>query len=194
MSLKSIASSWSRWLPLAAALLLAAPAHAQSNPDWTTPVTPFRIAGNLYYVGSRDLASYLLVTPAGAILINSNLESSVAQIHHSVEQLGYRFSDIHVLLISHSHFDHDAGSAEVKRQTGAQYMVMDDDVPVVESGGAKDFQYGQRAATRPRRSIASCMTATKCVSAAACWSLTKRPDTLAAAPPGRYRCPITAGC
>ena len=142
MSLKSITSSWGVVLRLAAALLLAAPAHAQTNPDWTTPATPFRIAGNLYYVGSRDLASYLLVTSAGDILINSNLESSVAQIRHSVEQLGYHFSDIRILLISHSHFDHDAGSAEVKRQTGAQYMVMDDDVPVVESGGAKDFQYG----------------------------------------------------
>jgi len=142
MSLKSIASRWGLWLWLAAALLPAASAHAQSNPDWTTPATPFRIAGNLYYVGSRDLASYLLVTSAGDILINSNLESSVAQIRHSVEQLGYRFSDIRILLISHSHFDHDAGSAEVKRQTGAQYMVMDGDVPVVESGGAKDFQYG----------------------------------------------------
>jgi metallo-beta-lactamase class B len=111
------------------------------NPDWTTPIAPFRIVGNLYYVGSRDLASYLLVTRAGDILINSNLESSVPQIRRSVEQLGYRFSDIRILLISHAHFDHDAGSAEVKRQTGAQYMVMDDDVPVVESGGAKDFQY-----------------------------------------------------
>jgi metallo-beta-lactamase class B len=153
MSSKSIASSWGLLLRLAAAVrltamllgaavLLATPAYAQSNPDWTTPATPFRIAGNLYYVGSRDLASYLLVTSGGDILINSNLESSVAQIRHSVEQLGYRFSDIRILLISHSHFDHDAGSAEVKRQTGAQYMVMDDDVPVVESGGTQDFQYG----------------------------------------------------
>jgi metallo-beta-lactamase class B len=122
-------------------LFLAASIHAADNPDWSTPATPFRIAGNLYYVGSRDLASYLLVTPQGNILINSNLESSVAQIRHSVEQLGFRFKDVRILLISHSHFDHDAGSAAVKQQTGAQYMVMDGDVAVVESGGAKDFQY-----------------------------------------------------
>jgi metallo-beta-lactamase class B len=122
-------------------LLLAASIRAADNPDWSTPATPFRIAGNLYYVGSRDLASYLLVTPQGNILINSNLESSVAQIRHSVEQLGFRFKDVRILLISHSHFDHDAGSAAVKQQTGAQYMVMDGDVAVVESGGAKDFQY-----------------------------------------------------
>ena len=117
--------------------------HAQTNPDWTTPIAPFRIAGNLYYVGGKDLASYLIVTPQGDILINSSLESSVPLIRASVEQLGFKFKDIKVLLISHSHFDHDAGSAEVIRQTGAKYMVMDGDVSVVESGGATDFAYAK---------------------------------------------------
>jgi metallo-beta-lactamase class B len=92
-------------------------------------------------VGSQDLASYLVVTPKGDILINSSLKSSPALIQKSVEQLGFHFSDIKILLISHSHADHDAGSAEIKRLTGAKYMVMDGDVPVVESGGAKDFAY-----------------------------------------------------
>src|ERR1700730_1207519 len=124
------------------ALMLAAQwVHAQTNPDWTTPIAPFRIADNLYYVGSKDLASYLVVTPKGDILINSSLESSPPLIKKSVKQLGFHFSDIKILLISHSHADHDAGSAEVKRLTGAKYMVMDGDVPVVESGGAKDFAY-----------------------------------------------------
>jgi metallo-beta-lactamase class B len=129
-----------RWLALLT-LLATGSGHAEVDPNWTTPVAPFRIVGNLYYVGSKDLASYLLVTPKGAVLINSNLEASVAQIRHSVEQLGYRFTDIRVLLISHAHWDHDSGSAEVKRQTGARYMVMDGDVSVVESGGEQDFQY-----------------------------------------------------
>src|SRR5271163_1688187 len=120
---------------------LAGRLHAQVNPEWTTPIAPFRIADNLYYVGSKDLASYLVVTPKGDILINSSLESSPPLIRKSVEQLGFHFSDIKILLISHAHADHDAGSAEVKRLTGAKYMVMDGDVPVVESGGAKDFQY-----------------------------------------------------
>jgi len=115
--------------------------HAARDPAWITPVAPFRIVGNLYYVGSEELASYLIVTPRGDILINSNLEQSVPQIRHSIEQLGFRFSDLRVLLISHAHFDHAAGSAQVKRQTGARYMVMDGDVPVVESGGARDFFY-----------------------------------------------------
>jgi metallo-beta-lactamase class B len=115
--------------------------YAADNPEWTTPLAPFRIADNLYYVGSQDLASYLVVTPKGDILINSSLESSPALIKKSVEQLGFHFNDIKILLISHSHADHDAGSAEVKRLTGAKYMVMDGDVAVVESGGAKDFAY-----------------------------------------------------
>jgi len=125
-------------------LLLSAPRlHAQTNPDWITPIAPFRIAGNLYYVGSKDLASYLIVTREGDILINSSLEGSVPLIRRSIEQLGFKFSDIKVLLISHAHFDHDAGSAEVLRQTGAKYMVMDGDVSVVESGGATDFAYAK---------------------------------------------------
>jgi len=123
-------------------LLLVGQLHAQASSDMTTPIDPFRIAGNLYYVGSKDLASYLIVTPQGDILINSSFETSVPLIRNSVEKLGFRFADIRILLISHAHVDHDAGSAAVKRLTGAKYMVMDADVPVVESGGAKDFAYG----------------------------------------------------
>src|SRR5580692_9179007 len=104
-------------------------------PEWTRPFPPFRIAGNLYYVGSEDLAAFLIVTPQGSILINSNLASSPAQIRKSVEALGFKFSDVKILLISHGHYDHTAGSAEIKKLTGARFEVMDGDVPVVESGG-----------------------------------------------------------
>jgi glyoxylase-like metal-dependent hydrolase (beta-lactamase superfamily II) len=121
-----------------------APSPPPSNPDWLTPIAPFRIADNLYYVGSKDLASYLIVTPKGDILINSSFVESVPLIRASVEQLGFHFNDIKILLISHSHGDHDAGSADVVKQTGAKYMVMDGDVPVVESGGASDFAYGDQ--------------------------------------------------
>jgi len=114
---------------------------AQNKPDWTIPIAPFRIADGLYYVGSRDLASYLVVTPQGNILINSGLESSPTLIRSSIEQLGFKYTDTRILLISHAHWDHDAGSARVIQETGARYMVMDDDVPVVESGGALDFAY-----------------------------------------------------
>jgi metallo-beta-lactamase class B len=110
--------------------------------DWTEPFPAFRIAGNLYYVGSRGLASYLITTPEGHILINSNMEANVPMIRTSVETLGFKFSDIKILLISHAHWDHCAASATIKRLTGAKYMVTEGDVGVVESGGKSDFQYG----------------------------------------------------
>jgi metallo-beta-lactamase class B len=122
-------------------------ARAQS-PDWTEPFPPFRIAGNLYYVGSKGLANYLITTPQGHILINSDLPANVPLIKASVERLGFKFSDVKILLISHAHWDHDAGSSAIKAATGARYMVMDADVPVVESGGTADFQYGSDPAQR----------------------------------------------
>jgi metallo-beta-lactamase class B len=121
---------------------LAGCVFAQETPDWTEPFPPYRVIGNLYYVGSRGLASYLITTPEGHILINSSLESSVPLIRESVEKLGFHFSDVKILLISHAHWDHCAGSALLKEMTGAKYFVMEGDVPVVESGGKADFQYG----------------------------------------------------
>jgi metallo-beta-lactamase class B len=129
-------------------LAISARIAAQNPPSWTTSFPPHHIAGNLYYVGSEDLASYLIVTPQGNILINSSLEANVPLIEKSVAQLGFRFSDIKILLISHAHNDHCAGVALVKKLTGAQYFVMDADVPVVESGGKEDFQYGARPGMR----------------------------------------------
>jgi metallo-beta-lactamase class B len=125
---------------LVGCLACALPDQPSQN-DWTTPFPAFRIAGNLYYVGSKDLASYLVTTPEGHILINSNLEAGVPLIRASVESLGFKFSDVKILLISHAHSDHCGGSALVKELTGAKYMVMDGDVDVVESGGKSDFYY-----------------------------------------------------
>ena len=128
--------------------MISARAWTQNSADWTEPFPPFRIAGNLYYVGSKGLANYLVTTPRGHILINSDLEANVPLIRASTEQLGFKFSDVKILLISHAHWDHDAGSAMIKSLTGATYMVMDADVPVVESGGRADFQYGSDPAMR----------------------------------------------
>jgi metallo-beta-lactamase class B len=128
-------------LMLVAVLFPSRDALAQGSPDWTEPFPPFHIAGNLYYVGSKGLANYLLTTPQGNILINSDLEANVPLIQASIEKLGFHFKDTKILLISHAHWDHDAGSAKIKELTGARYMVMDADVPVVESGGKADFQY-----------------------------------------------------
>ena len=127
------------------ALAFAGSAFGQASPDWTEPFPPFHIAGNLYYVGSKGLANYLITTPQGNILVNSDLEANVPMIKSSIEKLGFKFSDTKILLISHAHWDHDAGSAAIKETTGATYMVMDADVPVVESGGKSDFQYGSTA-------------------------------------------------
>jgi len=113
--------------------------RADTDPSWTTPIAPFQIADNLYYVGSQDLASYLVVTPKGNILINANFDSSPPQIRASVEKLGFRWTDIKILLNSQAHDDHVGGAAEVIRETHAKNMVMDGDVSVVESGGRTDF-------------------------------------------------------
>jgi metallo-beta-lactamase class B len=129
----------------AALTICAAAAGAQvaTYPaEWTAPYPAFHIAGNLYYVGSKALASYLIATPQGNILINSDLDANVPLIKASIEKLGLKYSDTKILLISHAHNDHDAGSALVKKETGAKYEVMDADVGVVESGGKTDFQYG----------------------------------------------------
>ncbi|MGA2851654.1 MAG: subclass B3 metallo-beta-lactamase [Terracidiphilus sp.] len=114
-------------------------AHAGTNPTWTTPVAPFQIADNLYYVGSQELASYLVVTPRGNILINANLATSPPQIRASVQKLGFRWTDTKILLNSQAHFDHMAGAAQVIRETHAKNMVMDGDASVVETGAKTDF-------------------------------------------------------
>lgn len=106
---------------------------AQGNPDWHRPIPGFKIAGNLYYVGTADLAVYLINTPQGNILINSDFEEDVPTIRASMEKLGFKYSDTKILLISHAHGDHDAGTSLIKKQTGAKLMVMDADVPSEES-------------------------------------------------------------
>jgi len=120
-------------------ILFTLPARAQIRPEWITPLVPFQIADNLYYVGSQDLASYLITTSQGNILINANLETSPTQIRASVEKLGFKWADTKILLNGQAHYDHMAGSARVIRETHAKNMVMDGDAPVVESGGRKDF-------------------------------------------------------
>ncbi len=131
--MKFLAPATALFLAFASTLCFALPA------DWTTPVEPCKISDTLYYVGSRDLAAYLVVTPQGNILINANLESSPPQIRRSVEQLGFRWNDIRILLNNQAHYDHVAGVAQIFQETGAKLMVMEGDVDVIESGGATDF-------------------------------------------------------
>jgi metallo-beta-lactamase class B len=130
-------------LALLAASALAQPAKEQVNEEWTRPFPPFRIVGNLYYVGTYDLACYLISTPAGHILINTGLADSAAQIRANIETLGFRFSDIKLLLATHAHWDHVSAMAEVKRLTGARLAATEAEVPLFESGGKSDFRWGE---------------------------------------------------
>ncbi|MEO8592422.1 MAG: subclass B3 metallo-beta-lactamase [Candidatus Solibacter sp.] len=117
---------------------------AQNDRRWSEPFPAHHIAGNLYYVGTRGLASFLITTPEGHILINSSLESSVPMIEASIANLGFKMADVKILLVSHAHWDHNAGSASVKQKTGAKYMVMEPDVKVTEDGGKSDFFYANQ--------------------------------------------------
>jgi len=125
--------------PAAAQDLAPFPYH---NPDWVKPYEPFRVAGNIYYVGTYDLCSYLVTTPDGHILINTGLAETVPLLQKNVESLGFKFSDIKVLLITHAHYDHVAGMAEIKKATGAQMMVNAADAQTLEDGGKSDFLFG----------------------------------------------------
>lgn len=102
-----------------------------SREDQETAFPPHKIIGNIYYVGTRTLSSFLIVTPQGNILIDSTYERNVPTIEKSVQQLGFKFSDIKILLGSHAHGDHQEGDALVKQKTGAQVMVMSEDVPAL---------------------------------------------------------------
>jgi metallo-beta-lactamase class B len=117
------------------------------NSDWIKDYEPFRIVGNLYYVGTYDLASYLITTPRGHILINTGLAESVPMIRSHVEALGFKFSDIKILLATHAHFDHVAGMAEIKKITGAKMMIHIKDAPVLEDGGNSDYVFGGKGKT-----------------------------------------------
>ena len=135
-----------RMLARAAALLaafFAAPA-AYAADEYLTPFPAHHIIANIYYVGTKGQANYLITTPKGNILINPGTEKNPPMIKASIAKLGFKYADTKILLISHAHFDHDAGSAQVIKDTGAKYEVMDADVPVVESGGKIDFNYGDK--------------------------------------------------
>ncbi len=123
-------------------LLTASPLRAQDPPEWTRPFPPFRIVGNVYWVGSWDLSTYLITTPQGNILINTGVGDTAKQIAKSVEQLGFTMSDTKILTATHGHYDHVAGMAELKRMTGAKLIVPEGDKALFESGGKADFRFG----------------------------------------------------
>jgi len=116
--------------------------HLKIEEDWVRDFEPFRIAGNLYYVGTYELGSYLITTTAGHILINTGTAESVPMIRSHIQQLGFRFSDIRILLTNQAHFDHVGGMADVKKKTHAQLMADEYDAPVLADGGNSDYYMG----------------------------------------------------
>ena len=107
--------------------------NAFAGIDWNKPFPAHKIIGNMYFVGSEQLGSFLITTPEGHILINSDYEETVPVIRASVESLGFKFSDIRILLGSHAHPDHMSGDAMVKQLTGATVMAMEQDVPALNN-------------------------------------------------------------
>ena len=119
---------------LVAMVGIAQPAIAEVPADWTKPVAPFHIIGNIYYVGTADLAAYLIHTKDGDILIDGTLEQNVPLIERNIAALGFRVSDIKILLNSHAHYDHAAGLAALKHDSGATLYASAADAPILERG------------------------------------------------------------
>lgn len=118
-----------------------------TNAEWEQAYQPFRIAGNLYYVGTYDLACYLITTAEGNILINTGLASSAKQIKKNIETLGFKFSDIKILLNTQAHHDHMGAMAVIKKQTGAQLLLDEKDSAVAADGGSSDYALGGHGST-----------------------------------------------
>lgn len=134
---------------IAFALLLftATAAFAQKDPEsrsWNQPVTPFRIAGNLYYVGASDITSFLITTPRGHIVLDGGFEETAPMILANIRTLGFEPKDVKILLSSHAHYDHAGGLAELKRATGATFYASVRDVAQHARGGLDDPQFGNR--------------------------------------------------
>jgi metallo-beta-lactamase class B len=115
------------------------------NRIWYEPVEPLRIVGPIHYVGTRDLAVYLVATPAGHILIDGAMPPSAPLIEASIRKLGFKPEDIRILLTSQAHIDHVGTMAHFKKSTGAQVAVMEGDVPLLKSGGRADYLFADRA-------------------------------------------------
>ena len=129
-----------RLFAVAIALVVPFAAHAQANAAasraMNQPVAPFHIIGNIYYVGASDVASYLIVTPAGDILLDGGFVETAPQIEANIQTLGFKPRDVKILLSSHEHLDHAGGLAELKKLTGAQFVALAEEVPGLESGAS----------------------------------------------------------
>jgi metallo-beta-lactamase class B len=127
--------------------LLSLPAIAQvrdGDRAMNQPVTPFRIVGNVYYVGASEVTSFLITTPKGHILLDGGMPETAPQIEHNIEHLGFHLRDVKILLNGHAHYDHAGGLAELKRVTGAKFYAGAGDVALLARGGTGDPQFGDK--------------------------------------------------
>ena len=128
-------------------LIPATVLSAQDDPvsrSWNQPLEPFRVAGNVYYVGASDITSFLITSPSGHILIDGGFKETAGQIRRNIAKLGFRETDVRVLLNSHAHMDHAGGLAELKTATGARLLASAEDIPLLARGGLDDPQFGDR--------------------------------------------------
>jgi metallo-beta-lactamase class B len=125
--------------------------YAKATPEWNQPVKPFRIIGNIYYVGASEVSSFLITTPNGHILLDSGFAETVPLIAEGIKHLGFKIEDVKILINSHAHYDHAAGLAELKRLTGGRLMLSEPDAAQVANGGKGDFQWGDTLTYEPAR-------------------------------------------
>lgn len=132
-------------LTLTLSLLLSFSLFAQQDAtsrSWNQPVEPFRIAGNLHYVGASDITSFLITTPEGHIVLDGGFVETAPMIRANIERLGFEVEDVKILIGSHAHLDHAGGLAELKRVTGAEFVSMAEEAPLYRAGGKGDRQFG----------------------------------------------------
>ena len=147
-------------------LLASTLSFGQSDPTWRSwnqPVEPFRIVGNIYYVGASDIASYLITSPKGHILIDGGFVETAPMIRDNIRKLGFKVEDVKILLNSHAHFDHAAGLAQLKQWTGAQFVASSADGDQIARGGHDDPMWGDKylfPPIKPDRIIADGETVT----------------------------------
>jgi metallo-beta-lactamase class B len=137
--------SFSVILNLILPLALSSHAVGQADPqsrDMNQPVAPFHIAGNLYYVGAKEVCSFLITTPQGHILLDGGFAQTAPQIEQNIRQLGFKIEDVKILLNSHAHLDHAGGLAELKRKSGAKLIASTGDADLLRNGGHGDFRFG----------------------------------------------------
>jgi metallo-beta-lactamase class B len=138
-------------LSLTLSLFLHATVNPQDDPQWRAwnqPVKPYRIIGNVWYVGASDVSSFLITTSKGHILLDSGFAETVPQIKQNLAQLGFKLADVKILINSHAHPDHAGGLAELKELTGAKLMATEASAALLESGGKDDSQ-GSKTPYKP---------------------------------------------